>query len=134
MLKRLLVNYTMGNNVHCSKSNDFKDLFTGIDEENILDLRNNYKIIDVDYLDPDLVHSNMYDNNSFVLPRTKNIVNNMLEYYLNHKDKEIYKKTDYLCNEKEKVCICNTHAADFRKIYDGIYYIPNKKYISWFKF
>jgi DNA-directed RNA polymerase beta subunit len=44
------------------------------------------------------------------------------------------KKTDYLCNEKEKVCICNTHAEDFRKIYDGVYYKPDQKYISWFKF
>jgi len=24
------------------------------------------------------------------------------------------------------------HADDFRKIYDGAYYKPNKKYISWF--
>lgn len=32
----------------------------------------------------------------------------MLKYYLNNKDKAIYKKTDYLCN---------THADDFRKIY-----------------
>ena len=120
----------MGNNVQCSKSSD---LFTGIDEENIIDLRNNYKILYVDYLDPDLVHAKMYDGNTFVLPRKKYIVNNMLEYYLNHKDSEIYKKTDYLCNEREKVCICNTHADDFRKIYDGVYYKPDKKYISWFK-
>ena len=120
----------MGNNIECSKSND---LFTAIDDENIVDLRKNYKIIDVDYLDPDLVHAGMYDRNAFVLPRKKDIVNNMLEYYLNHKDSEIYKKTDYLCNEKEKLCICNTHAEDFRKIYDGVYYKPDKKYISWFK-
>ena len=57
----------------------------------------------------------------------------MVEFYLNDKDKEIYKKTDYLCNEKEKLCICNTHADDFRKIYDGINYKQNIKYISWCK-
>lgn len=57
----------------------------------------------------------------------------MLKYYLQHEDKEIYKKTDYLCNETEKVCICNTHAEDFRRIYDGINYKPNDKYISWYK-
>jgi hypothetical protein len=118
------------NNIQCSKSND---LFTTIDDENIVDLRKNYKIIDVDYLDLDLVHAKMYDRNVFVLPRKKDIVNNMLEYYLNHKDSEIYKKTEYLCNEKEKICICNTQADDFRKIYDGVYYKPDKKYISWFK-
>jgi hypothetical protein len=118
------------NNIQHSKSND---LFTVVDDGNIVDLRKDYKIIDVDYLDLDLVHAKMYDRNVFVLPRKKDIVNNMLEYYLNHKDSEIYKKTEYLCNEKEKICICNTHADDFRKIYDGVYYKPDKKYISWFK-
>lgn len=57
----------------------------------------------------------------------------LVYFYLNDKDKEIYKKTDYLCNEKEKLCICNTHADDFRKIYDGINYKQNIKYISWCK-
>jgi hypothetical protein len=123
----------MGNNIYSSKSNTFNDFYTGIDEEIIVDLRNNYKILYVDYLDIDLVHAKMYDGNAFVLPRKKDIVNNMLKYYLNHKDCEIYKITDYLCNEKEKICICNTHAADFRKIYDGVNYKPDKKYISWFK-
>jgi len=123
----------MGNNIQCSKRNTFNDVFTGIDEEIMVDLRNNYNILYVDYLDPDLVHAKMYDRKTFVLPRKKEIVNNMLEYYLNHKDSEIYKKTEYLCNEKEKLCICNTHADDLRKIYDGAHYIPNKKYISWFK-
>jgi hypothetical protein len=125
----------MGNNINTnlnekSLNNDF---FTGLDEENMVDLRNNYKIIDVEYLDPILVRSKMFGDKFFKLSPKKDIVNNMLEYYFNHKDRAIYKKTDYLCNTKEKVCICNTHAADFRKIYDGVNYKPNEKYISWFK-
>jgi hypothetical protein len=126
----------MGNNMntYCSKQQpEYSDFFIGIDEENIGYLRNNYKIIDVDYLDPILVRSKMFGDNFFQLPLKKDIVNNMLDYYFNHKDKAIYKKTDYLCNKKEKVCICNTHAANFRKIYDGVNYKPNEKYISWFK-
>ena len=124
----------MGNHIHHYKSNNFNDFFTGIDEENIVDLRNNYKIIDVDYLESKLVYSQMYGNNYFeLLPERKKIVDNMFTYYFNHKDREIYKKTDYLCNEKVKVCICNTHADDFRKSYEGVNYEPNKKYISWFE-
>ena len=57
----------------------------------------------------------------------------MLNYYIYNKNREIYKKTDYLCNEREKVCICNTHAEDFRKIYDGINYKKGDKYISLFQ-
>lgn len=122
-------------NIYCSKSNNFNDFFTVIYEEDIVDLRKNYKIIDVDYLESKLVYSQMYGNKYFeLISERKKIVDNMLEYYLDHKDKEIYKKTDYLCNEKVKVCICNTHADDFRKIYDGVHYIPKKKYISWFKY
>lgn len=123
---------------HCSigeeinKKPNYKDFFMGINEEKILYLRNNYKIIDVDYLDPILVHSKMVSDNFFILPQKIDTLNNMLEYYLNHNDRKIYKKTDYLCNEKDKVCICNTHAEDFRKIYDGVNYTPNEKYISWF--
>ena len=123
----------MGNNIYCYKSNNFNVFSSGIDEDKIVDLINNYKIINVDYLESKLVYSQMYGNNYFeLLPERKNIVDNMFTYYLNNKDREIYKKTDYLCNEKVKVCICNTHADDFRKSYDGVYYKPNKKYISWF--
>ena len=75
----------------------------------------------------------MFGSDFLISPPKEDIVNNMLEYYFYHEDKEIYKKTDYLCNKKEKVCICNTHAEDFRKIYDGVNYKPNEKYISWFK-
>jgi len=49
------------------------------------------------------------------------------------KDKAIYKKTDYLCNKKEKICICNIHADDLRKIYEGNNYDKPSKYISWYK-
>jgi hypothetical protein len=125
----------MGNNINISKQNKYTDFFTGIDEEKILYLKNNYKIIEVDYLESTLVQSKMFGDNYFkLLPQKKDIVNNMLDYYLYHTDKAIYKKTDYSCNTKEKICICNTHADDFRKIYDGINYKSNEKYISWFKF
>ena len=126
----------MGNNntnIYLNKKPKYNDYYTDIDEENISYLRNNYKIIDVDYLHPILVCSKMIGDNFFILSPKKDVVNNMLEYYFNHEDIEIYKKTDYLCNTKEKICICNTHAEDFRKIYDGVNYKPNAKYISWFK-
>jgi hypothetical protein len=60
------------------------------------------------------------------------IINSMLVYYLTCQDRAIYKKTDYLCNEREKFCICNTHADDFRKIYNGNYK-EGDKFISWFR-
>jgi hypothetical protein len=107
--------------------------YKSLDEETIKYIRNKYYVIDVDWLDRTLVNSKMFNNEYFEFSSKKESVNKMLDYYLNDKDKIIYKKTDYLCNEREKICICNTHANDFRKIYNGINYKPNKKYISWCK-
>ena len=91
-------------------------------------------MIDVNWLDRTEVNSKMFNDEYFKnSPEKKEIINNMLGYYLNDKDKQIYKKTDYLCNEREKMCICNIHAADFRKIYDGKNHYPDLKYISWCK-
>lgn len=120
----------MGNNIHVPKRNNSQDYYTSLDDEKIADLKNNYKIIEVDYLHPVLVRSKIFNDETF--SQKKAVLDEMMKYYLQHKDKEIYKKTDYLCNEKEKICICNTHAEDFRRIYDGINYKPNDKYISWF--
>jgi len=121
----------MGNTlpIHLKKPTDY---FTNIDEEKISYLRNNYKIIDVDYLHPTLVHSKIFADEAFT--SKQKIVNDMLNYYLKHADKEIYQKTNYLCNEKEKICICNNHANDLRKIYDGINYKPDEKYISFIQY
>ena len=124
----------MGNTqiIHLNKKKQCNDFFTHIDEEKIQYLRNNYKIIDVDYLEPILVRSKMFGDDYFKLQK-KDAVNNMLDYYLNHKDKAIYEKTNYLCDKKEKICICNQHANDLRKIFDGINYKQDEKYTSWFK-
>ena len=120
------------NTIHLNKKKEYNDFFTHIDEEKIQYLRNNFKIIDVDYLEPILVRSKMFGDDYFKVQK-KNTVNNMLDYYLNHRDKAIYEKTNYLCNEKEQICICNQHANDLRKIFDGINHKPDEKYISWFK-
>ena len=124
----------MGNNIHVPKGIiNNNDYYTSLDDEKIADLKNNYTIIEVDYLDPILVHHKMFNKPFTREKEKKSILAEMLKYYLQHEDKEIYKKTDYLCNETEKVCICNIHAEDFRRIYDGIDYKPNDKYISWYK-
>jgi hypothetical protein len=127
----------MGNSI----SNNFEKYqnshYTSLDDNEIKNIRSNYKVIYVDWLDTILINDKIFDDDYFIKsPQKKCVINNMMEFYLNHKDendKEIYKKTDYLCNEKEKVCICNTHADDFRKIYDGVNYKRNTTYISWCK-
>ena len=108
--------------------------FTLLDNNEITHIRTNYKVVDVDWLDTSKVKYKIFGDDYFKKSPLKTyVINNMVDFYLNDKDKEIYKKTDYLCNEKEKICICNIHADDFRKIYDGINYKQNIKYISWCK-
>jgi hypothetical protein len=115
------------------ENNEFVDTYWAINNESIDEIRRNYKIIDVDWLDPILVNSEIFNDKYFQKPEKMKTVNNMLNYYLNHKDKKIYEKTDYICNEKEKICICNTNAEAFRKIYDQHNYKKDNKYISWFR-
>lgn len=116
-------------------TNKYYDYFyTILDEDKLQHIRKDYTVIDVDGLDKFQVNLKMNNTEYFERsPEKKEIVNNMLEYYLNDKDKNIYKKTEYLCNEKEQIFICNNHAETFRKIYDGINYRPKQKYISWSK-
>lgn len=120
----------MGNTNNSTKY--YENCFTNINEEGIHRIRSLYTVIDVDWLDRTLVNYKLFNNEFFTeRPNKKEIVDDMLDFYLNNKNEAIYKKTDYLCNEKAKICICNTHAEDFRKIYDGVNYEPNVKYISW---
>jgi len=120
----------MGN----SNKQYYNDFYTSLDNEQIKHIRSNYKIIEVPYLNPIIVRSAIFADNYFIKsPLKTNIINNMLDYYLKHPDKHIYQKTDYLCNQKEKICICNIHAKDFRKIYDQNNFKEEDKYISWFK-
>jgi hypothetical protein len=113
---------------------NYVDRYWSINIDEINEIKKNYKVINVDWLDYDKVNYAMFTDDYFRSNQDKEaIVNEMLDYYLSNKDKKIYKKTDYLCNRKEKICICNIHAHDFRKIYDGINYKPNENYISWIK-
>ena len=111
------------------------DTFFELTDANIKQITDLYKIIDVSWLDYKVVKTKMLYENDYFNNRPKKVetINNMLEYYLNHKDAEIYKKTNYLCDESEKICICNLHANYFRKISDENNYNPEKKYISWFR-
>ena len=108
--------------------------YTSLNNNEIKNIRTNYKVVDVDWLDTSLVNSKILGDKYFIKsPQKIDFIHDMVEFYLNDKDKHINKKTDYLCNEKEKICVCNTNADDFRKIYDGKNYKENVKYISWCK-
>jgi hypothetical protein len=113
---------------------NYTDSFRYLTNDEITKIRNENKVVDVDWLDKDLADFAMFKDDYFRQnPAKKNVVQNMLDYYLSHKDKPIYKKTDYLCNKKEAICICNTHAEDLRKIYEGINYKQGVKFVSWIR-
>ena len=114
--------------------NEYTDHYTTLNADEIQRIKQNYKIIDVNHFNIDLVKFKMITDNYFEKNSNKiEVVNNMLHYYSNSKDAKIYKKTDYLCNEKEKICICNIYADSFRRIYDGLHYDKDTKYISWIR-
>lgn len=129
----------MGNNeakpvVQENKQLYVNELFTTLNPDVIVDIRERYKIVDVDWFDRIQVNSTIFADEYFnSKPNKKKVLNDMVEHFLTDKDKHIYeKKTNYLCNRKEQLCICNTHANDFRKIYDGINY-RDETYVAWVK-
>ena len=124
-------NNLLNKNNHKEKDIYEKNLST-IKLNEIEDIRKRYKIIDVKWIDKTQINYSMFGDEYFNLSK-KNFVNNILEHYLTDKDKEIYeKKINYICNKKEKICICNINANNFRKIYDDINY-KDEIYISWIK-
>ena len=94
----------MGNKLTSEKQNKkiYTDTFTSINDDKIKYIKENYTIINVDWIDRDLVHENIVKNKYFIAnPAKIEIVNDMLNYYLTRNNKYIYqKKTDLLCNEK----------------------------------
>ena len=121
-----------------NKDEKYTDSYRALKNHEISKIREQYDVIDVAWLSIDNVHYQMggdkyFDKSNSDNSKTKEeIINSMLVYYLTCQDRAIYKKTDYLCNEREKFCICNTHADDFRKIYNGNYK-EGDKFISWFR-
>lgn len=108
--------------------------FQTIKDNEIENIRKTYKVVDVEFLDTYQIFWKTFGDDYFTkTPHKKDVIKEMAEFYLNDKENAIYKKTDYLCDKKEKICICNTNANIFRKIYDGINYNEDKKFISWCK-
>ena len=103
-----------------------------MNKELLKDKLSNFKIIMVDDLDPVLIRAKMLEDPDLIdcclMPNHKfDLMNEMIDYYLNHKDVEIYKQTKYLCNVTTNICICNLNATHVLKEYD----ILNVIYVSW---
>lgn len=122
------------NSIEQKNSITYEEHYTTLDAEEIIDIRQKYKVVDVKWLDKVQVNSSIFGDEYFTLnPHKEEVLNDMVEHFITHKDKGIYKrKTNYLCNRKEQLCICNTMANDFRKIYDGSNYTDDT-FISWIK-
>lgn len=89
-----------------------------------------YRIVEIDIMDKRLlVNSEIFFEKNRIIREN---VSNMLDYYLNHSNNVGYEMTDYFCDKKAKLCICNIYAENFRKIYMSDDYNKGKKYISWF--
>ena len=113
----------------------YKDIYSKVSNDEITQIREKYIIIDIDSLEHDMVRSTMVKHSYFDNPQKTEAVCDMLYYYLTHKDKYIYQKTDYLCNKKEKFCLCNTYAETLQSVFtdSNATSLNRHKTISWFK-
>lgn len=109
------------------------DYFCSLDLDDITNIRSRYKVIDVDWFGKTQVNLAIFNDKYFYSnPHKEKVINDMVEHFLTHNDKNFYKKTNYLCNKKEQLCICNTNANNLRKIYNGVNY-KDDTYCAWVK-
>lgn len=120
----------------CEKNINNSDLFNAMDhlktlaDSDLLKIKE-YKIIDIPSFDHYQVNSKIFGNEYHETSlNQKKVVDSMLFYYMRHKDVDLYKKrTDYICNEQEKICLCNTRAEELRRLFGA----TGPKSISWFQ-
>lgn len=114
--------------------NQFSDTFTSLDYDTKKRIESDFKIIKVDLFSPQKIKCEIFGDPYFNDNKKLESLENMINYYATHKYEYIYtKKTDLLCNKKERFCICNTNAEIFRKNDDGKNYKEGDQFISWFK-
>lgn len=103
---------------------------------------NNYTVINVDYffpessmkkIEPSIIVSDLDKVYSTSKPSQTSMAYDMMDFCFKDESDQHYQRVDYVCNEQEGVCICNTHADDFRKIYDGQDYKSGRVNIIWVK-
>ena len=140
----------MGNTINSDKKkidsenikSVYNDTFWSTTDTEIANIKTDYKVIKVDWFNEELINYEMFADEYFNIntkinpqkKQKKQVVIDMVKYYQNHKDSEILtKQTDSLCNRKERVCICNVNADNFRKIYNRVNYKADDKFISWIK-
>ncbi len=105
------------------ENNTYNIDFGYIFETEIVNIQKSYKIINVPYIDTQIVTQKMFTG--YTEQQKQNVLN-IVNFCLNDKNKRLYKKIDYLCSKKNKICICNINADNLRKIYDGHNYVKNQ--------
>lgn len=136
-------------NYNCAMADKYyNDKYIPISDEEIKELEQTYNIINVPFLHEHQIiygiDKNYYRNlvryeadekeESIKYIKAQKITYSLLDVISKNGGRELYNKLDYICNEKEKVCICNENANLFRKIYDPPFYYSldkNKKFINW---
>ena len=82
----------MGNSIQNKCDKYHNTVYTKIENNQIVDIRKEYKIIDVVWLDPMLLDSKIWNDEYFEKsPKKKEIIKSMLSDYLNDEQTSIYK-------------------------------------------
>jgi hypothetical protein len=120
------------NNLNNSNKPKYEHTHRNMNDEDIEEIKK-YKIINTNILDEYIINQLILTDEYFnKYPVKSKVVNNMLNYCLQHEEKEIFKRTDYICNKRIKVCICNNQADYFRRMANKNI-TEGKQNISWCK-
>ena len=120
----------MGNYTNKPNITKYEHTYWSMNNEEIEEIKK-YKIIETIVLDKFIINKIMLLDNYFeIYPTKSKVINNMLNYCLEHEEKEKFEKTDYICNKRIKVCIFNKKAKYFREMFEND---TKEKYVCWRK-
>lgn len=106
------------------------DVYTPLSSQDITTIRTEFNILEVPFLTLDTINNELIANTKFN-NNEKDTIKIMANYYFTHKNKRVYKTTDYLCDLQTKICICNKNAEILRKLCNSTNYKIGETYISW---
>lgn len=105
---------------HIQQENElsYKTNYKVLNSDSIVNVKNKYKIIEINWFDPIQVSSTLFEDEYFKLnPHKIKVLEDMVDHLYTHTNNSIgVNKTNYICNEKECLCIANKN--NFNIIYD----------------
>jgi len=102
--------------------------YIGYDKNELSSCIKPHNRIDINCLDKEQMHTKVKDLNAYI--NNKERIDRMIDFYTHCKERNLYEKTDLLCDQQSGICFHITKADEIRKLCDGKNYQKGAAYKS----